>query len=158
MKNRLKTMRLIRGFTQTEVCKRVNISQSTYCLWEKGTVRVSAESMLALAKLYNVNIDFLSGRRYRITKPVNTWFSDLQQDWQNGDEHVKAYMEYLYGGIVYEGNPDFHIDSDQKISPEEPELNEGEKMLLELFRQIPDEAQKMYLEVLRASLKNQSKD
>lgn len=40
-------------------------------------------------------------------------------------------------------------------SPEESKLTEGEKMLLELFRQIPEDAQKMYLEVLRASLKNQ---
>lgn len=38
----------------------------------------------------------------------------------------------------------------------EPKLTEGEKMLLDLFRQIPDDAQKMYLEVLRASLKNRS--
>jgi transcriptional regulator with XRE-family HTH domain len=45
----------------------------------------------------------------------------------------------------------------EKISsPKEQELTEGEKLLLELFRQIPEDAQKMYLEVLRASLKNQS--
>jgi transcriptional regulator with XRE-family HTH domain len=37
-------------------------------------------------------------------------------------------------------------------------ITEGEQRLLDLFRQIPDDAQKMYLEVLRASLKNQSKD
>ena len=41
-------------------------------------------------------------------------------------------------------------------SPEEPKLTEGEKLLLDLFRQIPEDAQKMYLEVLRAALKNQS--
>lgn len=35
------------------------------------------------------------------------------------------------------------------------ELSEGEELLLKLFRQIPEDAQKMYLEVLRASLKNQ---
>lgn len=45
---------------------------------------------------------------------------------------------------------------DVKISPDEPKLTEGEKMLLDLFRQIPSDAQKMYLEVLRAALKNQS--
>ena len=43
-------------------------------------------------------------------------------------------------------------------SPKEPTLTEGEAALLDLFRQIPEDAQKMYLEVLRASLKNQSKD
>ena len=43
-----------------------------------------------------------------------------------------------------------------KTLPQVQTLTEGETMLLELFRQIPDDAQKMYLEVLRASLKNQS--
>lgn len=44
-----------------------------------------------------------------------------------------------------------------QISPsDELKLTEGEEMLLNLFRQIPEDAQKMYLEVLRASLKNQS--
>lgn len=41
-------------------------------------------------------------------------------------------------------------------TPDKLKLTEGEKMLLDLFRQIPEDAQKMYLEVLRASLKSQS--
>jgi transcriptional regulator with XRE-family HTH domain len=44
---------------------------------------------------------------------------------------------------------------EQINSPDQMVLTEGEKMLIELFRQIPEDAQKMYLEVLRASLKNQ---
>lgn len=53
----------------------------------------------------------------------------------------------------------YDVPIDRKeISPEEPKLTEGEKMLLDLFRQIPEDAQRMYLEVLRASLKNQPKD
>lgn len=47
-------------------------------------------------------------------------------------------------------------NEEEQNSPVEPKLTEVEKMLLELFRQIPEDAQKMYLEVLRASLKNQS--
>ena len=47
-------------------------------------------------------------------------------------------------------------DSKETKSPDALILTEGEAALLELFRQIPDDAQKMYLEVLRASLKNQS--
>lgn len=49
-------------------------------------------------------------------------------------------------------------EKEQTVPPEEPKLTEGEEMLLGLFRQLPEEAQKMYLEVLRASLKNLSKD
>ena len=42
-------------------------------------------------------------------------------------------------------------------SPSEA-LSEGERALLELFRQLPEESQTMYLEVLRATLKSLSKD
>lgn len=34
-------------------------------------------------------------------------------------------------------------------------ITEGERELLNLFRMLPDEAQKLYLQVLRTSLKNQ---
>jgi repressor LexA len=46
-------------------------------------------------------------------------------------------------------------DSTKTDSPDALKLTEGEMLLLELFRRIPEDAQKMYLEVLRAALKNQ---
>lgn len=46
--------------------------------------------------------------------------------------------------------------SDKANTPEDFILSEGERILIELFRKLPDEAQKMYLEVLRTSLKSQS--
>lgn len=47
-------------------------------------------------------------------------------------------------------------DDNKENTPEDIKLSEGEKVLIDLFRKLPDEAQKMYLEVLRNSLKNQS--
>lgn len=41
-----------------------------------------------------------------------------------------------------------------KTLPQVQKLTEGETMLLELFRQIPKEAQEMYIEVLRQRVKN----
>lgn len=64
--------------------------------------------------------------------------------------------------ITLNGSPsvspsiNLQLFAEAKNSPEEPKLTEGEKMLIDLFRQIPEDAQKMYLEVLRAALKNQS--
>jgi hypothetical protein len=37
--------------------------------------------------------------------------------------------------------------------PQSPALTEDEELLLKLFRQMPEDTQKMYLEVLRAHLK-----
>lgn len=45
-------------------------------------------------------------------------------------------------------------DTAKAASPKEVKLTEGETMLLELFRQIPKEAQEMYIEVLRQRVKN----
>lgn len=40
-------------------------------------------------------------------------------------------------------------------SPSEPQLSEGEKMMLDLFRRIPEDRQAAALELLRAALKMQ---
>lgn len=37
-------------------------------------------------------------------------------------------------------------------SPEEPKLSEGEKMLLDLFRQVPEDQQQLVLGMIRAAL------
>lgn len=40
----------------------------------------------------------------------------------------------------------------EKTSPEEPKLSEGERMLLDLFRQVPGEQQQLVLQMIRAAL------
>ena len=45
--------------------------------------------------------------------------------------------------------------SEDGYSPSEPQLTEGEKLMLELFRRIPEDRQSAALELLRAALKMQ---
>lgn len=45
----------------------------------------------------------------------------------------------------------------QKDSPDESKLTEGEKLMLELFRRIPEDRQPEALELLRVALKMQQK-
>ena len=40
-------------------------------------------------------------------------------------------------------------------SPPEPELSEGEKMLLDLFRRVPEDKQQLVLQMIRAALGSQ---
>lgn len=46
----------------------------------------------------------------------------------------------------------FDWEEDKKISPHEPTLTEGEKVMLELFRQIPVDQQPVVLAMIRAAL------
>ena len=40
----------------------------------------------------------------------------------------------------------------KKISPDELHLNEGEKILIDLFRRVPEDQQKLVLQMIRAAL------
>ena len=55
----------------------------------------------------------------------------------------------------YFGVPISELLDEQKSSPSQPELTEGELMLLELFRRIPEDRQGAAIELLRAALKMQ---
>jgi transcriptional regulator with XRE-family HTH domain len=44
-------------------------------------------------------------------------------------------------------------DEDEKNPPEEPKLSEGERMLVELFRQVPKDQQQLVLQMIEVALK-----
>ena len=43
-------------------------------------------------------------------------------------------------------------DEETKKSPAEPMLNEGEKMLIDLFRKVPEDRQQLVIQMIRAAL------
>ena len=54
--------------------------------------------------------------------------------------------------------PEYLMGWDElKIPPTEPELSEGEKLVLDLFRQIPEDRQPEALDLLRVALRMQKK-
>ena len=48
---------------------------------------------------------------------------------------------------------DVPMDRDQKNPPDKVELTEGEKIMLDLFRLVPEEKQQMVTEMIRVALK-----
>ncbi len=49
----------------------------------------------------------------------------------------------------------WYNEDEQKNSPSESELSEGEKVLLDLFRRVPNEQQQLVLQMIRAALGSQ---
>lgn len=47
--------------SQSAVAKLLNVSQSTYSRYENGKLDVPSGVLIALAKLYNVSVDYLLG-------------------------------------------------------------------------------------------------
>lgn len=57
--NRLKELRLNKNLTQSELSSRLNISQITYSQYERGKREPSIETLIKLAELYLVSMDYL---------------------------------------------------------------------------------------------------
>jgi transcriptional regulator with XRE-family HTH domain len=76
-------------------------------------------------------------------------------DWMKGKKYPRIdKIEILanYFGII---KSDLIEDSDKKTSPNEPKLTEGEKVLLDLFKRVPEDQQQLVLQMIRAALGSQ---
>ena len=54
-------LRSEKGISQREIAKLFDISQATYNNWENGRTQPSIEQLIALAKFYDVSVDYLIG-------------------------------------------------------------------------------------------------
>ena len=77
-------------------------------------------------------------------------------DWVNGKKYPrmdKVEMLANYFGIL---KSDLIEDkAEEEKSPGEKKLTEGEKVLLDLFNQVPEDKQKLVLQMIRVALGNQ---
>lgn len=121
-------------------------------------------------EIFSINLKRLMDKkgisRQDLSKVLGVSYFTIS-DWVNGKKYPrmdKVEMLADYFGVLKSELIEKRMKSDIPFSlrlfgkeeKETPQLTEGEQMLLDLFRQIPEDAQKMYLEVLRASLKNRS--
>lgn len=47
--------------TQSEIAKLLKVGQRTYCDYELGKTRIPVDSLIVLAKLYDVSMDYICG-------------------------------------------------------------------------------------------------
>ena len=58
---RLKELRLENGYTQMQLADKLHIKQQSYIRYEYGSGQPSLETLVELAKIYNVSTDYLLG-------------------------------------------------------------------------------------------------
>ena len=59
---RLKELRLMYGYTQTQVANMLNIKQQSYIRYEYGTGEPNLQTLVMLSDIYNVSVDYLLGK------------------------------------------------------------------------------------------------
>ncbi len=60
-KTNLKNLRLEKKIGQVELAKSIDVSKGIISLWENGLREPNMTSLIALAKFFEVSIDFLVG-------------------------------------------------------------------------------------------------
>ena len=58
---RIRALREDEDKTQDEIAKLLKVGQRTYCDYELGKTRIPVDSLIILAKLYNVSMDYICG-------------------------------------------------------------------------------------------------
>lgn len=59
--NNLKDIRKIHGYTQTEIAKKLNISQQTYANYENNKTEAPHDILKQISTIYDISIDILLG-------------------------------------------------------------------------------------------------
>ena len=58
---RIRALREDQDKTQSEIAELLKIGQRTYCDYELGKTRIPVDSLIILAKLYDVSMDYICG-------------------------------------------------------------------------------------------------
>ena len=58
---RIRSLREDADKTQSQIASLLQVGQRTYCDYELGKTRIPVDSLILLAKLYNVSMDYISG-------------------------------------------------------------------------------------------------
>jgi len=67
-KERIRNLREDHDLTQQKIADLLHIGQRTYADYESGKIRIPIDSILILAKFYNVSVDYITGAS-NIEKP-----------------------------------------------------------------------------------------
>ena len=58
---RIRSLREDHDMTQTQIAELLQIGQRTYCDYELGKTRIPVDSLIILARHYNVSMDYICG-------------------------------------------------------------------------------------------------
>lgn len=137
--NRIRTIRKSKGLTMKQLGSALGAAESTVSHWETNQREPDIETLNRLAEYLNVSIDFLIGRPYTLTVPVERWHKSLQEDYAKAKDYEKVFMEYKHGGAVFSsGTPITFTDEERALGAgqEKTTLSSEEWEWIELMEEL----------------------
>lgn len=60
-KVRIRVLRKVNGYNQTQIANYLHVCQRTYSDYETGVIRIPVDCLIRLAKYYDVSMDYICG-------------------------------------------------------------------------------------------------
>lgn len=150
--HRLKEAMDIREKKQIDLVRETGIDKGSISYYLSGRYEPKQDAVNKLAATLNVSGMWLQG--YDV--PMNpASYSDLDEE-----NPYELELRDVFGTLdvddqiyVTDWVRQFSVDPEKaKSSPSEPQLTEGERTLLNLFRQVPEDRRQMVLQMIQAAL------
>lgn len=101
---RLKYLRERKNLSQKEIAKKINKTPQAYNYYEKGTRVPDIETLIKLANIYSITLDYLVGRDFHSKESIKN-LSPEETDHiekyraldERGKENVDTTLEHEYG-------------------------------------------------------------
>ncbi|HDR3493907.1 MULTISPECIES: helix-turn-helix domain-containing protein [Bacillus cereus group] len=94
---RLIYLRKKQGYTQTDVAHHLNVARTTYTNWEAERAEPDISTLIKISDLYNVSIDNLVGRNYRVPPQVDVILHQISElDTEPQKKALNLLVEYTY--------------------------------------------------------------
>lgn len=159
---RIKFLRQQRNLTFEQVGNLVGVGKSTVRKWETGMItNIKSDKIDLLAKALGTTREFLMGWDLPTKiKELESEIESLKLDIDSAPDDIAEEMEIAlavkleeYEDLLFAQQQKENANiMNKKKSPDELQLTEGEKAMLELFRQVPEDQQQLVLQMIRAAL------
>lgn len=77
IERRIRFLRNLKGITQTELAKKLNITQALVNSWENGYANISLKQLTRLAYFYQVPIDYIIGLTTKFDRAIYNYKKEL---------------------------------------------------------------------------------
>ncbi len=92
---RIRLLRNIKGITQSELAKALNVSQALVNSWENGYAEISLKQLVRLAYFYKVPIDYILGLTTKFDRNIYNFKSDLDLKYLGNNLRIIRKIEGL---------------------------------------------------------------
>lgn len=151
----------IHSLTPSGAAAKIGFNRASVTMWKNTGKAPKQELLIKIAEFFGVTTDYLLGHDLQAKiDSLSYQIDQLKEDLRTASGDKKDELEYSLA-VLEESKEDLILaqalganteKGQKKFAPSEANLTEGERVMLELFRQIPEDQQDVVLAMIRAAL------